>query len=426
MNHTPKERGSAKAGLIITISILVASGLIIAFYNLALSAFVSPQPELNSEQSFPTLPGELAKTPAIETPVVLPTVTPTRRMATSTPSATPTSTSIPTSTPTATATRPTPTPSATPTPTRNLAGCNVAGCGAAAIPLPTVVYNDKLLLTEVTPRRRFCPECPRNEHFSPAELDALAGVDRPTLARLREIVLSQEAHQLAPGIIYIVADYVHYVVVDLKESGFRLRNIIPPIPDPLTREAIRITPSYCFTPDSLVVISADYHGLVSSNKTESGRDIFFHLGRAALFQRDGRFDIDVIRTRSAYDRTTISWGAGPIFIWNGRFDYNPEQEWFTPADLDHYRNARWAKTNVAISQDRRYLFLSTSYGLTLEEYAEKVISLGKSWGIKVDRAMIFDGNENAYMAIRLGNYMVPVLGIEEPLIVNCLAIEKAN
>jgi hypothetical protein len=173
-------------------------------------------------------------------------------------------------------------------------------------------------------------------------------------------------------------------------------------------------------------MTADYHGLVSSNKTETGRDIFFHLGRAALFQRDGRFDIDVIRTRSAYDRTTISWGAGPIFIWNGKFDYNPEQEWFTPEDLDHYRETRWAKTNAALSQDRRYLFLSTSYGITLEEYAEKVIKLGQTWGIKVDRALIFDGNENSYMAIRLGDYMVPVLGIEEPLIVNCLAIESTH
>ncbi len=165
---------------------------------------------------------------------------------------------------------------------------------------------------------------------------------------------------------------------------------------------------------------------MSSNKTETGRDIFFHLGRAALFQRDGRFDIDVIRTRSAYDRTTISWGAGPIFIWNGQFDYDPEQEWFTLEDLEHYRTNRWAKLNAALSQDRRYLFLSTSYGITLEEYAEKVIKLGQSWGIKVDRALIFDGKENAYVAIRLGDHMVPLLGIEEPLIVNCLAIEKTH
>ena len=37
--------------------------------------------------------------------------------------------------------------------------------------------------------------------------------------------------------------------------------------------------------------------------------------------------------------------------------------------------------------------------------------------------MRFDGGESAYLAIRLGDYMVPVLNIEEPLIVNCLAIE---
>jgi hypothetical protein len=49
------------------------------------------------------------------------------------------------------------------------------------------------------------------------------GADAETLAKLQEVALSQESYPIAPGIIYIVADYVHYVVVDLKESGFRLR-----------------------------------------------------------------------------------------------------------------------------------------------------------------------------------------------------------
>ena len=38
--------------------------------------------------------------------------------------------------------------------------------------------------------------------------------------------------------------------------------------------------------------------------------------------------------------------------------------------------------------------------------------------------MRFDGSESAYLAIRMGDYMVPILGLEEPLIVNCLAIEQ--
>lgn len=422
MNYSPKALGPAKAGLIITISIFVAFGLIIIFSSLALSAFVSPTTEPVSHQ----LPPETSLTePITHTPTLLPTASPTVVKITPTPSATAMPSPIP-PTFTPSPTRPTPTPSLTPTPTRDLAGCNVAGCGALAVPLPTVAYSNKLLMTEITPRRRDCPECPRNEHLSPAELDRLVGADAETLAELREIALSQQPYQIAPGIIYIVADYVHYVVVDLKESGFRMRNIIPPVPDPVTRETVRITPSYCLNHNSLVVTSADYYGLVSSNKTETGRDVFFHLGRAALFQRDGRFDIDVIRTRSAYERVTLSWGAGPIFIWNGQFDFDPEQEWFTPEDLEHYRTNRWGKVNAALSQDRRYLFLSASYGITLEEYAERVIKLGQSWGIKIDRALIFEGNENSYVAIRLGDYMVPLLGIEEPLIVNCLAIEKTH
>jgi hypothetical protein len=38
--------------------------------------------------------------------------------------------------------------------------------------------------------------------------------------------------------------------------------------------------------------------------------------------------------------------------------------------------------------------------------------------------MRFDGSESAYFAIRMGDFLVPVLDLEEPLIVNCLAIER--
>jgi hypothetical protein len=171
------------------------------------------------------------------------------------------------------------------------------------------------------------------------------------------------------------------------------------------------------------VTTADYHGLNGSNKTEMGRDLFFHLGRAALYQRNGRYNIDVIRTRPAYDRTSISWGGGPIFIWNGQYKYNPEKEWFDKENLEHYRTTRWSKVTVAISKDRKYLFLSASYGLKLSQHAQNIIDFGQKWGIKVDRAMRFDGSESAYMAIRLGNYMIPILKLEEPLIVNCFAVE---
>ena len=290
--------------------------------------------------------------------------------------------------------------------------------------MPTVEYDPNLLLRLGPPNRRDCFECPQNEYLSRDDLDALLGSTPATMAQLRTMALSQEPYQIAPGIVYIVSDNVHHVVVDLKESGFRLRNIIPPIPDSETREKIRITPSYCFRPESLVVMTADYHGLVGSNKTEDGRAIFFHLGRAALFQLDGEYDIDVIRKDEIYKRTSISWGGGPIFVWNGEYNYNPEQEWFTPENLDHYQNTKWAKMVAAISDDRRYLFLSASYGISLEQHAEHVINLGKNWGINIDRAMRFDGSESAYLAIRLGDFMVPVLALEEPLIVNCFAIER--
>ncbi len=355
------------------------------------------------------------------------TATPTPRqisvtlIAAVSPTVKPLDTPTPTVTPTPSNT---PTPTQTPTPTRDLARCNAAGCGLDAKPVPTLEYGAKLLLRHEPLERRACGECPGNERLSERELDALVGINPAAIAQLRTIALSQQPYQIAPGVVYLVSDYVHHVVVDLKESGHTLRNIIPPIPDPETRENIRITPSYCLSPESLVVMTADYHGLVGSNKTENGRSIFFHLGRAALFQLDGEFDIDVIREDSVYDQTTISWGGGPIIMWDGAYDFNPEQEWFTPENLDHYENTTWSKMVVAVSDDRRYLFLSASFDITLKEHAENVINLGEKWGINVDRAMRFDGSESAYLAIRLGDYMAPVLGIEEPLIVNCLAVEQ--
>ncbi|MEM7346931.1 MAG: hypothetical protein AAF485_22050, partial [Chloroflexota bacterium] len=119
-------------------------------------------------------------------------------------------------------------------------------------------------------------------------------------------------------------------------------------------------------------------------------------------------------------------GGGPIFMWDGQYDFNPLQEWFDDENLEHYRTTPWGKISIAVSDDRKYLFLSVSYGITLEEHAENIISLGDTWDITVDRAMRFDGSENAYMAIRMGDQLVPILGLDEPLIVNCFAIEQAN
>jgi hypothetical protein len=338
-----------------------------------------------------------------------------RPSATSTPTATPTATPLPTATPTNT---PTSTPS--PTPTLNLDSCNVAGCSSAAVPVPTALPTFDLLLADKPPVRRVCSDCPANEQLSTNALQSLIGADWQTMTRLKELALSQETYQIAPGIVYIVFNNVHHVVIDLKESGFQLRNIIPNVPE----RGTLITPSYCLAPNSLVVTTADYHGLNGSNKTETGRDLFFHLGRAALYQRNGRFNIDVIRTRPAYDKTSISWGGGPLFIWNGQYKFNPEQEWFDQENLDHYRTTHWTKLTAAISKDRKYLFISAGYGLTLREYAQNIIELSRRWGIKVDRAMRFDGSESAYMAIRIDKNLVPILKLEEPLIVNCFAVEQ--
>ncbi|MBE7470689.1 MAG: hypothetical protein HS114_16265 [Anaerolineales bacterium] len=351
-------------------------------------------------------------------PTVFATATPLVKVPQPTP--TPSATHTPAG-PTATLTQ-TATPTPTPTPTLNLATCNASGCGSKAVALPTVVLTPDLFLRETPATRRRCPECPHNEIFSDSELNTLLAANPATLARLRQIALSQETYQLTPGVVYLVFNNVHHIVIDLQESGYTLRNIIPNT----SKRGTLITPSYCMSPESLVVTTADYHGLNGSNKTETGRDLFFHLGRAALYQRNGRFNIDVIRTRPAWDKTTIAWGGGPIFLWHGRYNYNPEQEWFDHENLEHYRTTRWTKLSAAISKDRKYLFISASYGLTLKEHAQNIIDLGQKWGIQVDRAMRFDGSESAYIAIRLGDYMVPVLNLEEPLIVNCFAVERSK
>ena len=367
-----------------------------------------------------------APTPSVGTEVAQLVTTPTSSLtslavAKDTPGSAAIPGSTPTPSPTSTPATPTktPTPTVTPTPTHDLARCNPAGCGIAAEVLPTVAYDYNLLLTYETPLRRVCETCPKTEQLSEQALNELVAADRATLARLRTIALSQEAYEIAPGIVYLVFNNVHHIVIDLEESGYVLRNIIPN-----AERGTLITPSYCLSPKSLVVIDADYHGLDGSNKTETGRDMFFHLGRAALFERDGRFDIDVIRERSDYDPTSISWGGGPIFIWDGGFNFNPMQEWFDEDSLAYYETTRWSKISAALSKDRKYLFLTASFDLTIDEHAENIILLGQRWGIDVDRALRFDGGESAYLAIRLGDYMVPVLDIEEPLIVNCLAVEE--
>ncbi len=419
MSHHPGQKSVSfdiKTPLVVCLFII--AGLIAVW--VIVNRLTGPESPVETLPSPAASPGVAQAVPMVETPAVVPILpasatpgAPARptRLPTPTTTYTPTSTHTPTATDTATP---------TPTPTLNLAACTVKGCGSEVEPLPTAIPTFDLLLIEKTPTRRVCSECPKNEQLSETQLTSLIRADSNTLAQLRQIVLSQEAYQIAPGIVYIMFNNVHHVVIDLKESGFILRNIIPNTP----KRGTLITPSYCMSPDSLLVTTADYHGLNGSNKTETGRDLFFHLGRAALYQRNGRYNIDVIRTRPAYDKTSISWGGGPLFIWNGQYKFNPEQEWFDPPNLEHYRTTRWTKLTVAISKDRKYLFVSTSYGITLRQHAENIIELGRRWGIAVDRAMRFDGSESAYMAIRLGKYMVPILNLEEPLIVNCFAVER--
>lgn len=409
MSHSSKnkQRLAKQTTIFVGILILVTLVLTLAWIGQTLVA-VEVEPPVSS--------------PAVTRPGSSPTVFTTATPLTEAPQPTPTPSATgtpagPTATPTQTAT-----PMPTPTPTLNLANCNASGCGSQAVALPTVMLTPDLFLRETPAVRRRCPECPHNEILSDSELNTLLAANRATLAHLRQIALSQETYQLTPGVVYLVFNNVHHIVIDLQESGYTLRNIIPNT----SKRGTLITPSYCMSPESLVVTTADYHGLNGSNKTETGRDLFFHLGRAALYQRNGRFNIDVIRTRPAWDKTTIAWGGGPIFLWHGRYDYNPEREWFDQENLDHYRTTRWTKLSAAISKDRKYLFISASYGLTLKEHAQNIIDLGQKWGIQVDRAMRFDGSESAYIAIRLGDYMVPVLNLEEPLIVNCFAVERSK
>ncbi|MDM8526897.1 hypothetical protein QUF58_01690 [Anaerolineales bacterium HSG24] len=369
-------------------------------------------------------------TTSIPSPTTTPTNTPSPSSSpTPTQTTTPTNTSSPSSSPSPTPTQTT-TPTntsavtSTPTPTIDLASCTINGCKPNQTVEPLPYLGHRLLLNTGDHDRRTCRECAFNPVYSERELAQLMAADAETLALLQEIVLSQRAYSLTPGVVYIMFDEAHHVVVDLEQTGYRLRNIIPPFLDERRREDVRITPSYCLTPDSLMVLTADYHGLNGSNKTETGREVFFHQGRAELFQRKGQFDLDVLTKEADFSETSISWGGGPIFMWDGRYNYNPKQEWFTPAALTHYKMTRWAKVSAAISKDRKYLFLSISYDKSLFQHTHNIIGLGRRWGIKVDRAMRFDGSESAYMALRLGDYMVPLLHLEEPIIVNCLAIES--
>lgn len=412
MNRRNRSFQFSISALSIVFGVLVIAGIIFLVVMLT-------QPVSSASDPRQTLPS-VTFDPPLDTPTATHTPSPSAT-ATRTPTPLPTNTSTVTPTPTDTATA---TP--IPTPTLDLAACSVLGCDSEADPPPTLEFNSNLFLTNKTPRRTACLECPENEVLSEEALNELIEADQTTLAQLQEIARSQQPYQIAPGVIYIVSNHVHHVVVDLQEPGFELRNILPTIPDRETQEKIRITPSFCMRPESLVVTDADYHGLVGSNKTAEGRELFYHLGRAALFLRDNRYDIDVIADYPVYADATASWGGGPIFIYDGEYDFNPEEEWFEPDVLEYYRTAQFGKMTVAISLDRKYLFLTASYGITLEQHAENIIDLGKKWGIEIDRAMRFDGTENAYMAIRLGNHLVPILNTEEPLIVNCLAIEKTD
>lgn len=239
------------------------------------------------------------------------------------------------------------------------------------------------------------------------------------MQQLWDAAWSQRAYQIAPGIVYLVYDRVHHVVVDLQEAGIVLQNKVP-----LRGErGTLFTPSCCVAPDALVITDADYHGLDGSNKAD-GREVFFHQGRAALFVRDGRYDIGVIRTREEFEPVTTSWGGGPIFVWDGKYNFNPFDEWFHPQVLEYYRTSTWAKMTAAVSEDRKYLVLSSSYGLTIAEHAANIIELGRLWGIQIDRALRFDGAESTYLGLRIGPHFVSVLDMQEPKIVNCLVIRR--
>ncbi len=376
--------------------------------------------ELQPVQALQIVNPGSAEQPVFSTPAPTPTATPSP---TQTP--TPTQTAIPSATPTPTLT---PEPTLTPTPTLDLMSCTAVGCQLETAPA-ALNPDPRWLIRNVPPQRRLCAECPQNEVMSEAALDQLLAVAPETLAEFQQVVRSQQSYLIAPGIVYLMDGGLHHVVVDLAQEGFVLRNIIPPVPDEETRKQIRITPSYCMRPGTLVITNADYHGLVSSNKTEEGRELFFHLGRAALFLRPNRmgaprYNIDVMTEYEDFAKATVSWGAGPIFIFNGRYDFNPKQEWFTEASLEKYQTSDFPKMTVALSRDHKYLILTASNRLKLEEHAERLLDFGRRWGMTITRAMLFDTNESTYMAIRFGDYLLPVLRLEEPLIVNCLAIEK--
>lgn len=336
-------------------------------------------------------------------------VTATPRMVlTTTPSKVPTTT-------------PTVEPTIVPTPTLDLSTCTVKGCasgssepttGEMARPLGVLVWLQE------PPRKRICNECPENQQLSPSELASITDVDPVTLSLLQTVVTSTQAYVIAPGVVYIVDNNTHHVVIDLEETGYRFRNIIPDG----DRDTL-ITPSYCVSQASLVITDADYYGLNGSNKTETGREVFFHPGWSALFALNNRFDIDVL-DKEIYELAEISWGGGPIFIWDGMYQFNPKYEWFTPGNLNAYETSALSAISAALSRDRKYLILTVSSGLTLKQHAEQVISFGQRWGIEIEKAIRFDGDSSAYLAIRLGEKLVPVLRSREPKIANCFAVEK--
>lgn len=346
------------------------------------------------------------------TPAVTWTPAPTR-----TPTATPTHTSTATPSPSP---APTHTPTPTPTPTLDLRSCTILGCGyGPADPVPTAATGPKPYIPKTPPARRVCQTCHGSEPVESPQFLSLTEADGATMQQLRDVAWSQRAYQIAPGVVYFVYNSVHHVVVDLEEPGIVLQNIVPQRGE----QGTLFTPSCCVAPDAVVITDADYHGLDGSNKAD-GREVFFHQGRAALFVLDGQYDIGLIRTEEEYEPVTTSWGGGPIFIWDGEYNFNPFDEWFHPKALEYYRTSLWAKMTAAVSEDRKYLVLSSSYGLTIAEHAENIIELGRLWGIGIDRALRFDGAESTYLGLRLGPHLVSVLDIAEPKIVNCLVIRR--
>jgi hypothetical protein len=299
----------------------------------------------------------------------------------------------------------------------------VNGCGAPSS--DTITNADdrpagQLVWLQGPPLKADCDDCPENQQLSPAELAAITEVDSATLSLLQTLVTSSQAYEISPGIVYIVDHNTHHIVIDLEEPGNRFRNVL----SDGDRDRL-INPSFCMSQSSLVITNADYHGLNGSNKTETGREVFFHPGWSALFKLDNRFDIDVLDEES-YERTDISWGGGPIFIWDGVYHFNPKYEWFTPESLTWYETSQRSVPSAALSTDRKYLVLTVSTGLTLKQHAEQIIRFGEGWGIEIEKAIRYDGDSSAYLAIRLGEKVVPVLRSTEPTIANCFAVEKED